>query len=431
MSKYISISLSIAILSVFLYTLFTNALNLPSFDDYDATLSFIKSFYFDNLSLREKIQALFARHNEHRILFSKVVAATYFSLFREINFAHLVIFQNVFLFTFFGIILFLFKDESQLNPTVFLLITSFLFSFSIWQVSFYYWAGIQHFVVFLFSCSSLVLLNKANNKLWNAAFIFAALFAVLGVLSFGNGFLVLLLGIFLLFAQKKYSLLIAWTAFSSILLFVTFFVQQSGPGEAHGPFNLEWMMRLLFTFLGSFLYINPFSGQYFNVILCMLAGFAVLSYWLWLFFTGYAFKKPLLFALFSLPVLTGIIISISRFETRAAGGIAPRYMFFTATIPILLLLILLDRKTLKREILPYLAIPVSLIWCAMFYNNSYALKSNNQDIAATVEKWKTDNSTRLVYYQESESYSKILNWAINHRVVNFRSHRDTARAAIE
>jgi len=430
MSKYISISLSIAILSVFLYTLFTHALNLPSFDDYDATLSYIKSFYFDNLSFREKMQSLFARHNEHRILFSRVVAATYFGLFHEINFAHLVIFQNVFLFTFFGIILFLFKEEQQLNPTVLLLITAFLFSFSIWQVSSYYWAGIQHFVVFLFSFSSLILLNKASNPL-RVEFIFAALFAILGVLSFGNGFLVLLLGIFLLFAQKKYPLLVVWIIFSSVLLFVTFFVDKSGPAEAHGPFNPEWMMRLLLTFMGSFLYINPFSGQYFNIILCMLAGFAVLSYWLWLFFTGYAFKKPLLFALFSLPILTGIIISISRFETRAAGGIAPRYMFFTATIPILLLLILLDRKTLKREILSFLVTPVLLIWCVMFYNNSDALKSNNQDIEATVEKWKTDNSTRLVYYQEPESYSKILHWAINHKVVNYPVYRGTGQAAIE
>ena len=430
MSKYISIGLSITILSVFLYTLFTNALNLPSFDDYDATLAFIKSFYFDNLSVVKKIQCLLGRHNEHRILFSRVVSATYFGLFREINFAHLVIFQNVFLFAFFGIIIFVFKDEQQLSPTVFLLITAFLFSFSIWQVSFYYWAGVQHFVVFLFSFSSLVLLNKANKPL-SLTFVFAALLAILGVLSFGNGFLVLLLGVFLLFAQKKYPLLVIWTIYSSMLLFVTFFVQKSGPGEMHGPFNFEWMMRLLFTFLGSYLYINPFTGQYFNIILCMLVGLTVLVYWFWLFFSGYAFRKPLLFSLLSLPVLTGIIISISRFETRAAGGIAPRYMFFTAAIPILLLLILLDRKTLKKEFLPYLTVPVLIIWSMMFYNNSDALRSTNQDISATVEKWRTDNNTRLVYYQESESYSKILHWAINHKVVNYRMYRGRAQTAVE
>ena len=430
MSKYISISFSIAILLVFVYTLFNDSLNLPSFDDYDATLSFIKNFYFNNLSGAEKFQSLFSRHNEHRILFSRAIAASYFGLFHEINFAHLVIIQNIFLVSFFGVILFLFKDEKQLTPTVFLLITAFLFSFSIWQVSFYYWAGIQHFVVFLFSFSSLILLNKTD-KTVSQTFVLAVLFAFLGVFSFGNGFLVLFLGVFLLFAQKKYSVLPAWMIASFLLLFFTFFVQKPGQSEGHGPFNIEWMARLLFTFLGSFLYINPPSGQYLNIVICMLIGVAIFAYWLWLFFSGYAFRKSLLFSLFSLPVLTGIIISISRFETRAAGGIAPRYMFFTATIPVMLILILMDRKTIKKEALTLLTILVLLLWCVIFYNNSTALRASNQEITANVEKWKTDNGTRLVYYQEPENYSGILRWAINHRVVNNRIYNRTAQSTVE
>lgn len=417
MNKYLLVSLSLAILLIFGYTLFHDSLNFPSFDDYEATLNFIKQFYFENQSLSGRFEVLFSKHNEHQILLSKIASAAYFAIFKEINFAHLVIFQNIFLLGFFGIILSLFKREKQLYPQAFLVITAFLFSFSFWQVSFYYWAGIQHYTVFFFSFLSLIVLDKTE-KAASLHFFGAILLAIFAVFSFGNGFLVLLLGAFLLFVQKKYPMLLIWLVISSALMFVTFFMQRQINQTPHGSFNIEWMARLLFTFTGSFLYINPPSGHYINIIICMIAGACILIGWIYLFFSGYAYKRPLLYSLLSLPVLTGIIISISRFETKAAGGIAPRYMFFTAVIPILLLLILLDLKVIKNNFLQYLTIAVVLLWGMSFYNNSLALKSTNTEIALTVQKWKSDSNTRLIYYMDPERYSEIMQWAVSHHVVN-------------
>ena len=428
MNKYLLVSLSIAILLIFVYTLLRDSLNFPSFDDYEATLNFIKQFYFENQSLSGRLEALFSKHNEHQILISKIASATYFAIFKEINFAHLVIFQNIFLLGFFGIIISLFKNEKQLYPQVFLVITAFLFSFSFWQVSFYYWAGIQHYTVFFFSFLSLIVLDKTQ-KAASFDFFLAILLALFAVFSFGNGFLVLLMGVFLLFVQKKYPMLITWLIISCILIFITFFAQKQINQTPHGILNIEWMARLLFTFLGSFLYINPPSGHYFNIVICMIAGATILIGWIFLFFSGYAFKKPLLYSLLSLPVLTGIIISISRFETKAAGGVAPRYMFFTAVIPIMLLLILLDLKVIRTNFLQYLTIAVVLLWGLSFYNNSLALKSTNTEIALTVQKWKSDNNTRLIYYMDPERYSAIMQWAVSHHVVNnpvYKASREEA-----
>lgn len=416
MSKYFSISLSLAIILIFGFTLFNNILNAPTFDDYDTTLGFIRRFYFENTSFSGKVSEIFSRHNEHRILISKASAALHYRLFHYVDFEHLILFQNLFLFGFFMLVLALMKQQKILFSEAVLPVIAFLFSLSFWQVTFYYWGGIQHYSVFFFAFLSLFLLNKTAEQP-GGIFLSAVFAAILSVLSFGNGFIVLFLGVFLLFAQKKRLLLFIWSALSLLLLLITFFPRPAIGAAMHTAFNFEWMARLLFTFLGSFIYINPQTGQQINIILCMIAGLAVAVFWLWLFLKGYAFKNPLLYGLLSFPVLTGIIISISRFETKAAGGIAPRYMFFTATIPVFLLFILMDLKIIRNSHLKFIAAFGLLIWAISFKNNLSALENTNKEQIATLKKWQKDPATPLIYYREASAYSDILTWALAHKVV--------------
>ncbi|CAG5011483.1 hypothetical protein DYBT9275_04959 [Dyadobacter sp. CECT 9275] len=416
MSKYASIIAGIALILIFIFTLFTQTLNAPSFDDFEATLAIIKRFYFENRTWKDRLAVLFLRHNEHRIVISRSVAVLYYHLFGNISFSNLVWFQNVFLLGFFGLILKIFADENKLSASAFLIITSFLFSFSFWQVSFYYWAGIQHFTVFFFSFLSLILLNEAV-KLSSWRFILSVISATLAAFSFGNGFLVLLLGGFILLVQRKYALLAVWAVLSGIMLYITFLVDPNEPNEKE-TFSLVSMAKLLFTFMGSYLFINPPSDflVYLNIIFCMIAGLAILIFWVWLFISGYACKKPLLYSLFSLPVLTGILISISRFSTKAAGGIAPRYMFFTSLIPVLLLLILLDIKVIKREWLGWFSVLVVVLWSAGFYFQRKELILMNTEITTNLNAWKQDHSHKMIFYRDAEPYSSILQWSIENKV---------------
>jgi hypothetical protein len=416
MSKYFSISLSLAIILIFGFTLFNNILNAPTFDDYDTTLRFIRRFYFENDTFQEKVLEILSRHNEHRILISKTSAAVYYGLFHHIDFSHLIVFQNLFLAGFFILVLALMKQQKYLVSETLLIVTVFLFSFSFWQVTFYYWGGIQHYTVFFFSFLSLFLLNKASEP-FGSHFLASVFASILAVLSFGNGFIVLFLGGFLLFAQKKRLLLLIWSTISLALLLITFLPRPEIGITAHAKFNFDWMARLLFTFLGSFVYINPPTGHYINLVICMIVGLAVAICWLWLFLKGYAFQNPLLYCLLSFPVLTGIIISISRFETKAAGGMAPRYMFFTTAIPVFLLLILMDLKVIRKNHLKFIAAFGVLLWGISFNNNLAALKNMNKEQVTTIRKWENDHNTPLIYYREANRYSDILSWALAHKVV--------------
>lgn len=417
----------IGIICSYLYILFFVSLGLPSFDDYSATISLIKQYYFDNTGFEGKLSLLFSKHNEHRIFVSRLTAIIYFGLFHKINFYHLILFQNIFLFGFICLIMRLFKREKQFDELTFLFIVIFLCSTSFWQVSNFYWAGIQHFAVLFFSFGSLIVLDRTV-KTWSIHFLLAVFLALMAVLSFGNGFLVLLMGIFLLFAQKKYSILWVWTLISIGLIVYSVFVDRADTA-LKVAFNPEWMARLLLTFSGSFFFVNSQALRYTNIILCMIVGVGVLGFWVWLFVSKYAFKKPLLYALFSLPILSGIIISISRFDTKSAGGIAPRYMFFSAVIPVLIVLILLDLNLIKRKNLTYVLPFFTLLWAVMFYNNYHGLKEMNEEQMAVTEDWKRDKQKSLVYYDQSSATSEILQWAVCNQIIESKIYEGACEMA--
>lgn len=416
MPKYLSIGLSVAIVLIFAYTLFQNALNAPSFDDYDTTVNFIRRFYFQLKDPVSRLEVLLSRQNEHRILVSKSLAASYYAAFGNLNFRSLAWIQNLFLPAFFLLALLIMQWKKVLLPATVLWAAVFLFSLAFWQDTFYYWGGIQHYTVCFFSVLTLYCLDRAE-RITSGYFMFALLAGFLAVASFGNGFIAALLGSFILFVRKKGNLMVWWSAFAAFLIWFSFFPRPETATGPDVPFNVEWMVRLLLTFLGSFVYVNPPAGQQVNIMLCMAVGAAVLGHWLWLLVKGYAFREPLLYALLSLPILTGLVIALSRFETKAAGGIAPRYMFFTTFIPIALVMVLLNRGVLKKQHLGWLTGAGVVLWGLVFYNNRQALIGTNEEIVATLQRWKTDHNTPLIYYRQSPEYSEILEWALSENVV--------------
>ena len=417
MPKYFPIGLSIAIFLIFGFTLVTNTLNIPTFDDFDTTVGFIKRIFFDDYTAKGKLELLFGRHNEHRIIFSRIVAAGYFSIFHRLDFSYLILFQNLLLVCFFGLMLAIMKQNKLLYAENVLFASVFLFSLGFWHVTYFYWGGIQHYTVFFFCFLSLFLLNKSHN-IKSLNFFLAILTVMIAVFSFGNGFLGILLGAFILSVQKKWPLLLVWSLIGAVLLWITFFVGPQVVGERQVAYDIKLIFGLLFTFLGSFVFINPETFQAFNTNVCTGLGVVVMLTWIWLFFKGYARKNPLLYCLLSMPILTGMLISLSRFESGSGGGLAPRYMFFTATIPVVLVLILLDLKILRLRGLRVLALAGVLLWGMVFINNWKALQDMNRDLAARVLSWQTNPDTRLIpHHHEVKAYSEMMRWAVDQKVV--------------
>lgn len=402
----------------FLTILFRETLDTPSFDDYAATVAFIKDFFFDNSTVTEKLSMLLKRHNEHCILPSRLLAAGYFGLFNRLNFAHLVYIQNIFLAgSVFLIYRLMIRQHFPWQHSM-LVCASFMLSLNFYQVSFFYWGGIQYYTVVFFSLLSLWYLDKAY-RVADTRFISSMLFAVMAMCSFGNGIITPLLGCILLWAKKQRSMLIVWLGFTFLCATALLLSMPDRSETQAFSFRVDWMARLLLTFSGSFLYFRP-SGSiaiYVNILVCMGIGAFVIGYWIWLFKSGYARTKPLLFCVFSFPLLTTLMIALARFENKSAGGIAPRYMFFSAIIPIMTLLTLWDKGLLNRHWLARISIGCVLIWSVSFWPNYKEFHHMNSDIQARVARWESDSSTRLIYYSDPFFSSSVRRWAVDSHII--------------
>ena len=410
MEKAVSWALIMLIMGMFASVIYRFDVNIPSYDDYAATLIFLKNYYYNNPDVPGKIRALFIPHNEHCIFLSRVSAVLSYVVSGKINFRGLVWYQNVYLFGVFLLIAGIIRQQRLPFYPSLLVVSFFLFNLAFWQVTLYYWGGIQYFAVYFFIIASLFCLQASSR----AYFLLGIGLAALAMLSFGNGILVLPLGFFLLAAQYKTRRLLAWTVFA-VAGMVFFFSNLPTSFAEKPPFNIQWMGRLLFTFLGSFLYVSPANQfwYYANIILCSVVGIGVLYSWLRLLFNGYAFRNPFLYCLYSLPILTGIIIALARFDSKAAGGIAPRYMFFSACIPIFLFLIHQDTNRNKKVVaLPILVLSM-MVWGVSFVNNLREIKRNTDEISATFRRWQHDHTTPLVYYNNDPNYSETLVWALH------------------
>ncbi len=391
---------------------------MPSYDDYNATISVIRSFYFNTVDVKQQLAALFDPHNEHRIVLSRISAVVYYGLFDQLNFGSLILYQNFYLLGTFGLILAILKKIQIRVWPILIPVSFFLFSLSFWQVALYYSCGIQHYPVTLFTMLSLYWLLSAQ-RVGSWYHFGAVLAALIAIFSFGNGILVIPLALLLLYLQKKYRLMPIWIGMAFMYFLLQMF-SHTGVTRDLSLFRIDWAMRLFFTYLGSFVYVSSYDSpwHYSNIILCMVVGAVVFYYWLKLVWNGYAFRNPLLFCLLCLPILTGILIAISRFDTKAAGGIAPRYMFFTTFIPIWVISILYDTGKLKKNLLLPLYLTTGLLWCLSYSTNSVLIKDFNQQNKETLSAWMKDNSVPLVYFDviHTQAHGQLLQWALTHHV---------------
>ena len=158
------------------------ALNIPYGDDYDAVLDFLNKFV--PAGFNEKISLLFSQHNEHRIVFSRIVFVLYYKIFGGVNFRHLIFIANLELVTIFFILLYFIRKAipKYWNIAGFILSLS-LFDPGNFENADFAMAGIQNYgVIMLFLLS--ILFYSFNKRKYLVPAIF---FQAMVVFSSGNG----------------------------------------------------------------------------------------------------------------------------------------------------------------------------------------------------------------------------------------------------
>ena len=168
------------------------AVNVAKWDDH-ALREFL--FNFDKeRTLSGKVYLLFKQHNEHRIVYDRIVTLLDYQLTGKLNFRHLMLVGNLSLVGL--LVLFVAILRRERRPVLYALpVALLLFNLSQWENMFWGMAALQNFSVVLWVLGSLYFLSYTNR--WAIAF----LLAVLATLTSGNGMLIWPLGFVLLALQ--------------------------------------------------------------------------------------------------------------------------------------------------------------------------------------------------------------------------------------
>lgn len=337
--------------------------NIPTADDFQATLNFVYAYFFTNKNTHERWLLLFSQHNEHRILVSRLTTLALYELTGRVNLLTLLWVQQLFWLSFVGLIARLGQSvrlwqSGWLGLPVVLL----LFHPNTYETLLNVWGGSQTYPTLLFTVVSLCALHQSTRQpqvyCWMAIAIGAG---GLATFSFGSGFLVWLGGAVYLLYCRRFSALFAWLLAAALLL-VFYLWQYERPIHSAalmiqpGSVRLWTTLKFILLFPGApFMAIWPSPTLTFiHLLVCYGIGARSWLYACRLLATGYGSRHPLLFSLLSVSLATCVLLGITRNGLGTNGALISRYQVFANTIPLILYLIWVSQSAKSgRLILSY------------------------------------------------------------------------------
>src|ERR1035437_3110862 len=167
---------------IYLRTVYKYALNIPFYDDYDATLVFLINF--KKATFNEKISLLFLQQGEHRAIIAKAITALHYLIYNNINFRHLIFFSSFFLLVFFIVFIYILKKSLSNHWNIAALILSLgIFDLNNSENAIFSSSGMFNYLIIMIFISSILFYSFKNKKY----IIPAALLQLACIYSGGNG----------------------------------------------------------------------------------------------------------------------------------------------------------------------------------------------------------------------------------------------------
>lgn len=336
--KALTIILSlILLLPVLIYFTVWNyyAINIPKWDDHALKTFILEYIAADNW--KEKVQALFKQHNEHRIGLTRIITWLDYSLFGSLNYRHLMIAGNLLLIALIPLWYDLLKKSKKplfaLVPIPFLWLT-----LAFWENMYWGMASIQNFGVVTLTLWTLYL--AINPKTF--PFILALLLGALTILTSGNGLLVLPLGALLLFLTQNRKRFALWIIVSAAEIFCYFYWYSKTESNPESKASLFQLVKGYMAFLGSFAESIPvmdhFQACFFLGIVLFLVAISIISTTLFRIVRNkYSNKFERITDLFCLGTLlfilgTALIVVYGRAGFGLEGLITSRYKIYSVLL---------------------------------------------------------------------------------------------------
>lgn len=158
------------------------ALNYPVADDYNAIIQFLCEFR--NASFGQKFSLLFSQHNEHRILFSRIVYVLFDWLPGLINMRAIIMVGNLQILVSFLFFLHFIKKALPNTWQLPAFVGSLcFFDLSNWEIGYSPMGSVANYSVIMLFFASMYFYSRQTSR----AFFLAVFFHVLTFFSLGNG----------------------------------------------------------------------------------------------------------------------------------------------------------------------------------------------------------------------------------------------------
>jgi len=371
----------VIIILIFYVACYHFSYNFFYHDDF-SLLQFVTIFEDNSVSFQEKLNVLNGLHNEHRIIFPRLLTLIDYYLQGHIDWQVLNVVSALYylgIFTFFTLII----KKINLSYRYILAVALFIFQPSAYEN--FYW--------------SLTILQQVGSLFW-AMFLFYSLvyfksrnfwisLILIVVLTFtnGNGLFAFGVGVLLLFLQKRFIQLGIWIGLMVIITTFYFWgyptaqssnimVSLSNPIKLIGCFGGFW---------GGFLY--DFLQNSYRVIFAISGGLLIFSTLLLINFKlilNHFFSKIktkfqpyfpqenlFLLACFLYLTITAALVALSRSWSSIEAGFANRYLHNSVFAFILLYITILHYNSAIRKVVGIIMLFIGLFFNLFSWYHSY------------------------------------------------------------
>lgn len=357
--KSLIISILIALPLLFYFIILGHfQYNFPFYDDYNVVLKTVLDWQ-NTTSFLQKINNLFAQHNEHRLLIVRLLSLLDYWIRGQVVFTDLIWLGNLSLVVVFWVlyrcqmydvrcvkkydISYSIHLTSGILPPAFyfslLTISLLLFQFQSWDNQFWAMASVQNFGIYAFVC--LTIYYAVQQKPYLSLF-----FAAVCIGTSGSGLFIVPVILLLYFIQKQWrNLSISAIILSGLCVFYFYHYQSSAQNGSVTDRLLHGNWLEMAIFLGAFLGNNLYHPAL--PFVAPVVGWLGTGWVLYLFFKKYYKINPTLFYILVFILLTALAAALLRSSRGIEGAYPSRYRItsslFLATIFLTMMQVLKSR----------------------------------------------------------------------------------------
>jgi hypothetical protein len=392
------------------------AINIPYQDDFGAALNFTSQFIHAGTA-EERVKLILGQHNEHRIVFCRLIFLGNYYVLHGINFRYCIILGNLGWVLTVVMLTLIFHRIFRLSLLQLLPIPFCLLSFTHSANMFWAIASLVNYWFILFSVAFLYCLSR---------FKFFGLYALFPVALFssGGGVVLYLLGNLFLAARKRWKL--AWTFFglSTTCIFVYFYNYIK---PSHHPKLSDAVLHPFRTIAYVFVYLgNIWPPQLGNLTVIALSSATGLTICV---LSIYIIVRRRSDDFLRLTLGFVMLIAIAAASTRSAFGIgqalSPRYPMY----PLLALTCIYVYASTSERLAAHSTVWVSIALCVVVYWGTTSaiygkhFSDTRDNRIAVIEAFRNGDKDKLLKLHPNKEFAaKMLLNAERQRIYDYRHY---------